>query len=156
MSLTVRQRIFTLTDTYDVCDHTGRPRYSVWTEFLTIGHKIHVCDSESGEEVARIDEKVLTFLQKAVVTIHGVPWTVTRRLTFFLPKYRFDYNGWTVDGDFLGLSYRILDRNGNTVANIEHEPFHLSDHYVVTAADPRDELAAMLLAISIDMLNCGN
>ncbi len=155
MSLTVRQRFFAFTDTYDVCDHTGRPRYSVRTEFLTIGHKIHVCDAESGEEVARIDEIVLTFPQKATVTIRGVPWTVARRFTLFRSKYSFDYNGWTVDGDFLGLSYRILGQNGSTVANIDHDPFHLSDHYTVTAADPHDELAAMLMAIAIDMFNCG-
>lgn len=156
MSLTVRQRIFALTDTYDVCDHTGRPRYSVRTEFWTVGHRIHIYDAQTGEEVARIDEKIFTFLQKATVTMRGIPWLITRRLTFFLPRYTVEYKGWRVDGDFLGLDYRILNPDGSVAADIQREFFHLSDTYVVTAYDQSDELAAMLVAISIDMLNCAN
>lgn len=155
MSLRIRQRIFTLTDTYDVCDHTGMPRYSVQTEFLTIGHRIHIFEVCTGVEVGRINERVLTFLQKAELTVCGVPWLITRRLTFFRPKYDLEYKGWQIDGDFFGWNYRIVDGAGNVAAVIEHEPLHLSDTYTVSASDPDDELMAMMTAIAIDMLNCG-
>lgn len=155
MSLLIRQRILTLTDTYDICDHTGRPRYSVWTEFLTLGHHIHVNDAETGREVGRIDERVFTFLHKAYVYVGNVPFEVVREFTFFKPRYTLS-NGWRIDGDFMGWDYRIIDGRGAEVAEISKELFHLGDTYTLTAANSAVELPALLCAITIDMMNCGN
>ena len=155
MSLLIRQRIFSLTDTYDVCDHTGRPRYFVKAEFFTIGHKIHIYDSDSGAEVGRIQERVFTFLAKAELSVRGVPWLVTRQFTLFKPRYTID-NGWEIEGDFLGWNYRIVDRAGAPVATIEAELFHFSDTYTLTVTDPSNELTALMVAITIDMMNCRN
>lgn len=155
MSLIIRQRIFALTDTYDVCDHTGRPRYSVQTEFFTIGHKIHIYDCQTGAEVGRINERIFTFLQKAELTVRGVPWLITRQFTFFKPHYTLDC-GWEIKGDFFGWDYQIVDRNGALIATISKELLHLSDTYTLTVNDPKDELAALMTAITIDMMNCRN
>ena len=155
MSLRIRQRIFALTDTYDVCDHTGRPRYSIKTEFFTIGHKIHIYDCDSGAEVGRINERVFTFLQKAELSVRGIPWLITRQFTFFKPRYTLDC-GWEIEGDFLGWNYRIIDRTGEVIAIIEREPFHFSDTYNLSVRNYEDELLAMMIAITIDMMNCSN
>lgn len=155
MSLLIRQRIFALTDTYDVCDHTGRPRYSVQTEFLTLGHKMHIYDCDSGAEIGRINERIFTFLQKAELSVRGIPWLITRQFTLFKPRYTLE-NGWEIEGDFLGWNYRIVDRAGATVATIEAELFRFSDTYTLTVNDPANELAALMVAITIDMMNCKN
>ena len=155
MSLIIRQRIFALTDTYDVCDHTGRPRYSVQTEFFTIGHRIHIYEADSGAEVGRINERIFTLLQKAELLVRGVPCLITRQFTLFKPYYTLD-NGWEIDGDFFGLDYKIIDGRGSVVATISKELFHFSDTYTLTVTNPGDELAALMTAITIDMMNCRN
>ena len=155
MSLTIRQRIFALTDTYDVCDHTGTPRYSITTELFTIGHRIHIFEAGSVREVGNIRERITLFIQKAVLSIRGVEIGVRREITLFTPYYTID-NGWSVSGDFLGWDYDILNQNGAVIAHISRELFHLSDTYTLTVVNPADELAAMMIAITIDMMNCRN
>lgn len=154
MSLRIRQRILALTDTYDVCDHTGTPRYFISAEFLTIGHKIHICDAQ-GNELAKIEERVFRLLHTATITIGGVlRGDIVREFTLFRPRYRIEFNDWNVEGDFFGWDYKITDSRGNTVARIERELLHLSDTYNLFVEDPRNELAALTVAITIDMMNC--
>ena len=154
MSLRIRQRILALTDTYDVCDHTGAPRYFISTEFLTIGHKIHICDMQ-GNDLARIDERVFRFLNTATITIGGIPrGDIVREFTLFRPRYRIEFNDWSVQGDYFGWDYQIINGSGAAVARIERELLHFTDTYNLYVDDPRDELAALAVAIAIDMMNC--
>ena len=154
MSLKIRQRILAFTDTYDVCDHTGTPRYFVSTEFLTIGHKIHISDMQ-GRELARIDERVFRILSTATITIGGIPrGDIIREFTLFRPRYRIEFNDWSVQGDYFGWDYQIMNSAGVTVARIERELMHLSDTYNLYVNDPNDEVAALAVAIAIDMMNC--
>ena len=44
MKLLIKQRVFSWTDTYDVYDEAGNPKYFVKAEFFTLGHQIHVYD----------------------------------------------------------------------------------------------------------------
>lgn len=153
MSLIIRQRIFTLTDTYDICDHTGRPRYSVWTEFLTLGHHIHIVDVDSGREVGQINEKIFTFLHRAEIFAAGTLIEIKREFTFFRPRYTLS-NGWRIKGDFMGWDYEITDERGCTVATVSKELLHFSDTYTLFTANPALELLTLLAAITIDMMNC--
>ncbi len=154
MSLLIRQKIFTLTDTYEVCDHTGKPRYAVNTEFLTLGHHIHITDLSTGRETSRIDERIFTFLHKADLHVMGEDILMTREFTFFMPRYTLS-NGWEIKGDFLGLDYEIRDARGETAARISKEIFHLGDTYLLEAVRPANELLGMTIAIAVDMMNCG-
>lgn len=157
MSLTIRQRIFALADTYDICDHTGAARYYVKAEFFTIGHKIHVFDANM-QAVGRIEERIFQFLPKARLYIRGIPvGEIKREISFFKPRYSIDFNGWQVSGDIFGWDYDIVDGRGEVVAKISKELFRFSDTYTLTLADPANpdsELSALLVAISIDMFNC--
>ena len=45
MKLLIRQRVFSWTDSYDVYDETGRPKYFVKAEWFTLGHQIHVYEN---------------------------------------------------------------------------------------------------------------
>ena len=155
MSLLIRQKIFTLTDTYEVRDDAGRPRYAVSTEFLTLGHHIHIVDLETGREEASIDERLLTFLQKADITVRGSSILMRREFTFFVPRYSLS-NGWSVDGDFLGLEYDIKNSLGDAVARVSKRLLSLSDTYELYTYERSNELAAMAVAITIDMMNCRN
>lgn len=156
MSLIIKQKLFAFTDTYEVQDSSGRPRYKINTEFLTIGHKIHIFDAVSGRELGKIQERVFTFLSKADLYIAGGrKLLVTREFTFFKPRYTVS-NGWKIAGDFLGWDYSIENTTGKEIAEISRELFHLSDTYSLTVRDPKDELEALMIAITIDMMNCGN
>ncbi len=155
--LLIKQRVFSWGDKYDVYDRNGEPKYYVESEIFTFGHKIHIYDHSTNREVAYISERVLTFLPRAEITIGGVPvGEIKKEFTLFVPKYSMDYNGWTIDGDFLEWDYSIYNRQGREVATISKELFHWGDTYTLTVMENEDEITALVTVIAIDMMNCGD
>ena len=71
MELRIKQRVFSWSDTYDVYDESGEPRYYVEAELFAFGHQIHVYDKRSGQEVGSIHQKLFTFLPQFEIVIGG-------------------------------------------------------------------------------------
>ncbi len=153
--LLIKQRVFSWGDKYDVYDRDGKPKYYVESELFTFGHKIHIYDYKTNREVAYISERVFTFLQRAEITVGGIPLgEITKEFTFFVPKYSIDYNGWTIDGDFMEWDYSIYDRNNSEIATISKELFRWGDTYSLTVENDSDEVTALVTVIAIDMMIC--
>ena len=154
MQLLIKQRAFTWTDNYYVYDEKGQIRYEVESEFLTLGHQIHVYDRRLGSEVGSIHQKLLTFLPEFEIVIQGRPQGIVRKeFSFFVPKYTVDYRGWTVEGDYFGWDYQIM-QGDRVVATISKEWLNWTDTYVLDFQNPADELFGLLLVIAIDAVNC--
>ena len=75
-------------------------------------------------------------------------------MTFFIPKYDIDYNGWSIEGDFFGWNYSVKQPNGLVAANITRELFHLTDTYSIEIFDDSDEINVLMLVLAIDAANC--
>ena len=132
MKLLVKQRVFSWTDSYDVYDENENAKYFVKAEFLSLGHRLHVYDmAGNGKTLGRIE----------------------KRFTLFRPKYDVEFNGWHVEGDFMGWNYDIYEAC-SPVVHITKELLHWGDTYVLDFANPADELMGLLLVITIDAANC--
>ena len=82
--LLIKQRVFSWSDTYDVYDKNGEPKYYVEADILSWGHKIHIYDHATDREVAYIAERVFTFLPKAEITVMGLPvGEIRKEFSFF-------------------------------------------------------------------------
>ena len=131
MRLLIKQRVFSWTDSYDVYDEEGNPKYFVKAEFLSLGHQLHVYDCNR-QEIGVIHQK---------------------QFTLFHPKYEIDYNGWRVEGDFLGWEYDVY--NGcSSIIHISKQLLSWGDTYAIDINDPADELDGLMLVIAIDAANC--
>lgn len=154
MQLLIKQRVFSWTDTYDVYDENQRPKYYVKSEFLTIGHHIHVYEKKSGREVGVIHQKILTFMPKFEIEINGrIVGIIEKRFSLFRPKYEIMCNNWYVDGDYFGWSYSVKSGQ-NIIMNIEKKILSWGDTYVLNYSNQQDELMGLLLVIGIDAANC--
>lgn len=154
MQLYIKQRVFSWTDTYDVCDETGEARYFVQAEFLTLGHQIHVYDKRSGREVGAIHQRLFSFTPTFEVVIGGqTVGTVRKEFTFFTPRYQVDYRGWEVEGNVFGWDYDVIG-GGRTVMSISKEFFSWGDAYSLRYDNPANEIPGLLLVIAIDAANC--
>ena len=79
-----------------------------------------------------VKEVVLTFLPRFELYINGeLAGTLSKELSFFRPRYNIDFNGWHVEGDFFEWDYQIEDEQGNQVASISKDLWHMTDHYVI-------------------------
>jgi len=153
MKLLIKQRVFSWTDSYDVYDEAGNVRYFVKAEFFSWGHKLHVYDAWDNE-VGLIRERILSLMPVFEIEINGVPQgIIEKKFTFFKPKYEIDFNGWRVEGDFMGWDYDVYSGCG-AIIHISKELFRWGDTYVIDFVNPADELEGLLLVIAIDAANC--
>lgn len=156
MKLCIKQRVFSWTDTYDVYDALGAPRYFVKAEFFTLGHQIHVFDKLTNQEVGSIHQRFFTLLPTFDIIVDGRPQgTIRKRFTLFSQDYDVDYHGWQVYGNFLGWDYQVK-QGGLTVMEVSKELFHWGDTYTLEYTNPAHELPGLLLVLAIDAANCGD
>lgn len=158
MQLFIRQRIFSWTDSYDVYDETGDPRYEVRSAFFSLGHQIHVYDKRAGEateEVGYIRQKLFTLTPTFEIVIGGqVMGTIRKKFTLLRQNYEVDYRGWDVEGNFLGWDYRVME-GSREVMSISKE-LRWTDAYVLTYHNPANEIPGLLLVLAIDAANCSH
>ena len=155
MKLLIKQRVFSWADTYDIYDEAGNVKYIVKGEFLSLGHKLHVYDAQN-REIGRINQKLFTFMPQFEIEIGGsICGTISQKFSLFTPKYEIDFNGWRVEGNFLGWDYDVYE-GCSSIIHISKELFHWGDTYVINIADPKDELMGMMLVIAIDAANCSD
>ena len=154
MELLIKQRVFSWTDTYDVCDATGTPKYYVKGEFFSLGHKIHIYNKYTGEEVGCVAQRLLCLLPTFDIFMGGqIVGSVKRKFTFFTQDYQVDYRNWDVSGDFLGWDYQVTD-GSREVMSISKVWLTWGDTYTLHYQNPADEIPGLLLVIAIDAANC--
>ena len=154
MQLRIRQRIFSWTDSYDVYDEEGQPRYSVKASLFSLTHQIRVFDIRTGLEVGAIRQRLVSLLPTFEIFIGGrIRGTIRRKFTLLTQDYQVDYQGWDVAGDFMGWEYQVMHGH-RKIMSITKEFLRLSDTYVLEYGDIADEVPGLLLTIAIDAVNC--
>ena len=122
MRLMIKQRVFAWTDTYDIYDEYGNPKYFVKTEFFNIGHHMHIYDMYD-QEIGVIHQEIFHLLPVFEVEIGGrTIGRIQRRFSLFTPRYDIEYHGWQVQGDLFGWDYDVYD-GSYCIAHISKELF---------------------------------
>ena len=80
--------------------------------------------------------------------------TIRRQFTFFKPTYDIDFNGWHIEGNWLGWDYSIYDSSGQVVATVSKDLMHLTDHYFIDVKNKEDALHALMVVLAIDADKC--
>lgn len=149
MKLYIKQKVFSWSDKFTVKDESGQDKYFVEGELFSWGKKLHVNDV-NGNEAAFIQQKVFSFLPKYFVFVNGQQIAeIVKEFTFLKPKYRIEGLDWDINGRFLAHDYEIT-RNGRTIVTIQKEWMTWGDSYELDIADPRDEIVALSVVLTID------
>lgn len=152
MILTVKQKLFAFLDSYNITDEFGNVVFTVKGKFA-LGHTFVVYDAY-GNEVGMLRQQLFTFLPKFEIYINGdYAGRISKRFTFFIPKFTLDYKGWTVDGDFFEWDYSVYDGQ-RQVMSVSKELLRLTDTYQCNIYDDRDALDAIMIALAIDAEKC--
>lgn len=156
MKLLIKQRVFSLTDSYDVYDENENPKYYVKGEMFSWGHRLHIYVKETEKEVGFINQKLLSLMPVFEIELQGQKMgSVRKKFNILHNNYVIDYNGWQVDGDFMGWNYKVHE-NESLVLQITKEPLHWGDTYILDYDNLENELQGLLLVIAIDAANSYN
>ena len=149
MKLYIKEKVFSWGDKFTVKDEFGNDKYVVEGEVLTWGKKLHVYDM-AGREVALIKQEIWSFLPQYYVFCGGEQVAqIKKEFTFLFPKYTIDGLEWEIDGSFLAHEYEIT-RSGRRIVTISKEWMTWGDSYELDILDPRDEIVALAVVLTID------
>ena len=149
MKLYMKEKVFSWNERFTIKDENGWDKYFVEGEFLSLGKKLHLLNI-NGEEVAFIQQRLLTLMPRYSVSVAGREIAEIRKeFTFFFQRYIIDGLGWEVDGSVWEHRYEIR-KNGRLIVRIDKEWFTWGDSYVLEIADPADEILALAVVLTID------
>lgn len=153
MRYLVRQKIFSLGDSFTIKDEVGNDIFMVKQQLLSIGKKLRIFDM-SGNELCYIEQKLFKFLPEYNIYISGsLVANVKKKFAFF--RHDFDItcpgNLYQVNGDFWAHEFEII-RGGGVVARISKTFFSFRDTYGVDIDDSYEQMPILALSIVIDMV----
>ncbi|MBR3544547.1 MAG: LURP-one-related family protein, partial [Oscillospiraceae bacterium] len=132
--LYIRQKVFSWKDRFSVKDADGIDRYTAEGELWSLGKKLHV-NNMAGEEVAYIQQKLLTFLPRFHVFDGGILVAEIRKeFTFFRPSYVIEGPDWQVSGSFLEHDYEIT-HHGMPIVSVHKVWLSWGDAYEIDIED---------------------
>ena len=149
MKLYMKEKVFSWNERFTIKDENGWDKYFVEGEFLSLGKKLHLLNI-NGEEVAFIQQRLLTLMPRFSVSVAGREIAEIRKeFTFFFQRYIIDGLGWEVDGSVWEHRYEIR-KNGRLIVRIDKERVTCGASYVLEIADPADEILALAVVLTID------
>lgn len=161
--LYIRQKVFKITDHYDILGESQEVVYRVDQDFTFIGHRVHVT-RPNGAHLFTINRKVLTFLPLFIIEFeNGNTIELKSRLSIFRKKidiYPADL-GLHVEGSLMQHNFSLF-RGDQIVGEIKKTWISWGDVYELTVHDEsiQDIIVAVVIAIDhlldLDSQNASN
>ena len=135
---------------FDIKDDRGNIDYQVEGSFLKIPKTFTIYD-DKGEVVSQIQKTVLTFLPQFEIQLrNGSSFYIRKKFTFLRDKYEFDNLGLRIEGNIWDLEFRLLDAQGQVIAEISKELLHLMSTYQVVVYEDAYADLVISLCVAID------
>ena len=153
MKLYIKQKIFALTDTFDIYDEYQNRKYYAKCDFTLMLHQLRVF--QNGHQIGHVAQH-LRLLEPAFSFYLNdqLIGKIIKEISLFRPKYHLDFNDWRIEGDFFGLDYDVYDSRGNIIMSFSKEFFAFSDCYCLNIRDPKNEKLCLLIALAVDLAVC--
>jgi uncharacterized protein YxjI len=152
----IRERAWSLTEAFVVCDEAGNPVFEVRGRFFHIGDDLVMFDRYSGQELVHIKQRILSLLPRYEIYRGGQLWAdVHEQFRFFGERFKVEgADGITfhVDGDIWRWNFTVSDDQGNLLAQIGRQFSLFRDSYAVDVAPNVDAPFIIALAIVIEMV----
>ncbi len=150
MRLTMKERGFTIRDSFRIQDENGKDKYQVIGTLIKTG-TFRIKDM-SGKELARIEQKFISLKRTFHLVIGGKRvGDIVRDGSFLGDKYHVTGYDWEVKGDIFDHRYSIFS-NLKTIVSVKKKRLALTDTYVFDIEDEADEIPALATVLAIDYI----
>jgi uncharacterized protein YxjI len=151
----MRQRLLSIGDDYWIEDEQGRRAFRVDGKAMRV-RQTFVLEDADGNEVAKIQERKLSFRDKMAIEREGDSLaTVRKALVGIRDRFSIDVAGGDelhTKGNIVDHEYEI-DREGQAVARVSKRWFRLRDTYGVEIAPGEDDALVLAIAVCVDALS---
>jgi uncharacterized protein YxjI len=153
MRYIIRQKVFSLGDSFIIKDEAGNDIFIVRSQILSFGKKLRIFDLLDNE-LCYIEQKLFKFMPEYDIYIAGEHIAnIKKKFAFFKHDFTItsSFGNYDVEGDFWAHEFEILKDN-NLVARISKQFFSFTDTYGVDIDDAQDQISNLAIAIVVDMV----
>lgn len=149
-NLYIKQKVFKITDHYEVFNENSKPVYQVDQDFKLIGNTIKVKKLDGSKSFV-INREIFTLLPVYNVNFSdGKEFQIKKNFTFFkksIDVISSDYE-LNLSGNFWDLNFDVSD-GGRHVGSIKKEFLSWGDTFTISVYDEtyEEELLALLIAV---------
>ncbi|MFZ5990071.1 MAG: LURP-one-related/scramblase family protein [Bacillota bacterium] len=153
MRYIVRQKIFSLGDSFTIKDEANNDAFIVRSQLLSFGRKLRIYGLQ-GDELCFIEQEVFRFLPEYNIYVDG-ELTAKVKKKFALFKNDFDIESskgnFYVEGEFWAHEFNIYS-DRQLVGRVSKKFFSFTDTYGVEILNEEDGMLTLALAVVIDMV----
>lgn len=148
--LYVKQKVFKITDHYEVMDMSGEAVYYVDQDFKFIGNTVRVVKADGSSSFV-VDKEIFTFMPRYTVNFNnGKSIKIRQNFTFFKKDIDIISDSYSLklQGNFWDMDFSVYYGEVE-IGSIRKEYLTWGDTYVITVIDPNyeEELVALLIVV---------
>ena len=155
MRYKMREKIWSLRDRYAIRTPDDEERFVIEGKLLSIGKKL-TFSSTDGDELARIEQKVMALRPTYFVQRSGQPTARVRRMLMplFRSRYVLEVPGQKdveAHGNVWAHEYE-LKRGSRSIGSVSKKLFSWSDSYGIELDDDEDQVLLLCATVIIDLV----
>ena len=155
MRYMMKEKILAWGDDFTIRDESGREVFYVDGKIFSFGDKLSFRDVATKQELAVIDQKLLSIGPTYEIYRGGRRAAVVKKklFTLFRNKFSVDVPGpddLDAKGDFINKDYTFT-RGGNEVARVSKKWFRITDTYGIDINAGEDDVLILASAVVIDL-----
>lgn len=136
MKLHIKGKVISIHEKMDILDEDDNIVYRVSSKAISLHDKTHIEDAQ-GNEIAYIHAKAISIHQVHYVEMaDGETFEIKMKLGHWIKnQFEIEELGWKMIGEFAAHDYKILDENGEEIANAHRKWFSLHSIYYLDIHD---------------------
>ena len=153
MELFMKEKVFSLHDTYHVYDMEGSEKYQIRSKPISITNQTSLYDME-GKELAHIHRKVISMHETHFIEIDGKEVTEVRTKLFHPIHQEIDAPeiGWQIRGNLWDHDFSVLDSAENVRATVHRKWISLGEGYQISIASDEDSVLVLALIVTLERI----
>ncbi len=157
--LIIGQKPYTFKESFKIFDERENVKYIVKGKLVSATHDLTVYDASGKVVLGRVREKLVSLRSPFSLESHPQDFVIEMggkklgkmksRFAFGKRKFEFTFNDWVLEGNILGIKYKVLDGK-EKVMEVSQKVWSIGDTYFVDITNPDNELLCILILLAID------
>ena len=158
--LIVGQKPYTFKESFNIFDEEEKVKYIVKGKLVSATHDLTVYDATGKNVLGRVKEKLISVRSPLSFESHPKDFVIEMRgkklgkmksrFAFGKSKFEFTFNKWVLEGNILGLKYKLLDEKKEIIMDVSSKVWVIGDTYYLDIVNPENELLCVLILLAID------
>ena len=137
----------------DITDRDGNLKYYTKSSIIAIKGKTEIMDA-AGSVIANLEKRPISLHEKHFITMaDGRCITLSNEILHVVKDItNIEGLGWQLRGNIIGLTFNLLDQNGQPVATVVKDAISIHNTYRIDMYQPDQEQVVVAIVIQLEKM----